>query len=152
MLLDTPDKPMTQVDFYIATDTRPEARERLCCRLAEKAWRAGRRVYIHTTSNAQAMRVDELLWIWRDGSFIPHALYPAGDGDPSPVLIGHRPAPPAENQVLINLADAPPPFAGRFARLLEPVAGGDEERARARQRFRWYREQGYTLDTHELER
>ena len=141
---------MLQVDFYIAPDTRPEARERLCCRLAEKAYRAGQRVYIHAASNAQAMRLDELLWTWRDGSFLPHALHPAVEGDPSPVLIGYRPEAPAENQVLINLADAPPPFADRFARLLEPVAGGDEERTRARHRFRSYRERGYTLNSHEL--
>ena len=141
---------MPQVDFYISPDNRPEARERLCCRLAEKAYRAGRRVYIHTASNAQAMRLDELLWTWRDGSFLPHALYPAAEGDPSPVLIGHRPEPPAENQVLINLADAPPPFAERFQRLLEPVAGDDHARTQARHRFRSYRERGYTLESHEL--
>lgn len=141
---------MTQVDFYIAPDTRPEARERLCCRLAEKAYRAGQRVYIHAATNAQAMRLDELLWTWRDGSFLPHALHPTGEGDPSPILIGHRPEAPAENQVLINLADEPPPFSDRFNRLLEPVAGSEEERAGARRRYRSYRQRGYTLNNHEL--
>ncbi|GAB6040046.1 DNA polymerase III subunit chi [Endothiovibrio diazotrophicus] len=141
---------MPQVDFYISPDQRPEARERLCCRLAEKAYRAGQRVYIHAASGAQARRLDELLWTWRDGSFLPHTLYPAGNGDPSPVLIGHRDDPPGENQVLINLADVPPPFARRFARLLEPVAGSDEERATARRRYRSYQQQGYTPGSHEV--
>ena len=141
---------MTQIDFYIAPDNRPEARERLCCRLAEKAYRAGGRIYIHADSAAQAARLDELLWTFRDGAFLPHALFPPTQGDPSPILIGHGGDAGRENDVLINLAAEPPPFLGRFRRVLEPVAGGDEERGRARARYRSYRDRGYTLNSHEL--
>jgi DNA polymerase-3 subunit chi len=52
--------------------------------------------------------------------------------------------------VLINLHDAPPPFFSRFERLAEVVGADEAGAAAARERFRFYRERGYELRTHNL--
>ena len=141
---------MTRVDFYVLGSEAPaEAVERTACRIAEKAFRAGHGVYLHVADEEAAGRLDELLWTFRAGSFVPHARW-RGEGEPEePVLVG-RIEPPAGPDVLVNLAPAVPPFFSRFARVAEIVGGGEAQRAAARERFRWYRERGYPLHTHEL--
>jgi DNA polymerase III subunit chi len=50
--------------------------------------------------------------------------------------------------VLINLHETPPPFFSRFERLAEIVS--EDGAAAARERFRFYRERGYELRTHNM--
>lgn len=140
---------MTQVDFYILANAAAGNRKVVACRLADKAYRGGHRVYVHTNSEDEAGELDELLWTFQAGSFVPHARYPVEQAPP-PVLIGHLEEPAVEPDVLINLSDALPRFFARFARVLEIVAPGDGPREQARERFRFYRERGYPLATHEL--
>ena len=65
---------MARIDFYVLAQTDERARQLLACKLAEKAWRLENSVYIHTKNAADAERLDELLWTFRDGSFVPHGL------------------------------------------------------------------------------
>ncbi len=70
-------------------------------------------------------RFDEMLWTFGDGSFVPHdTVTREGATCDAPVALttGPLPANPfidAEASVLINLADAVPPFFERFARVAE---------------------------------
>jgi len=50
--------------------------------------------------------------------------------------------------VLVNLHAEPPPFFSRFERLAE-IVGVDDVPA-GRERFRFYRERGYEMRTHDL--
>ncbi len=142
---------MTRVDFYIlAAGSGQEAAERTACRIAEKAFRQGHQVYLHVADGDAAERLDELLWTFRAGSFVPHARWPLPEGgEAPPVLIGAD-EPPAGPDVLVNLAPEVPGFFSRFLRVAEIVGGDEASRARARERYRWYRERGYPLHTHEL--
>lgn len=138
---------MTKVDFYIlATGSR----EHTACKLAEKAWSLGHRIYIHTASPAQARHMDELLWIFREGSFLPHEQYQAGREGDSPILVGSDEAPDTDSDVLINLTNEVPLFFSRFLRVAEVVGADDEARRTGRERFRFYRDRGYPLDNHQL--
>jgi DNA polymerase-3 subunit chi len=143
---------MTQVDFYLLKSDTAQGRWTLACRLAEKAYGQGRRVYLHTASEAESQYLDQLLWTFRDGSFLPHGLAERADPDRTPILIGHDEAPANEHDVLINLAPEVPAFFSRFERVAEPLdqdpAGLDAGRAR----FRFYRDRGYPLQHHELSR
>lgn len=139
---------MTRVDFYILADARPLGRERVACRLAEKAYQHDQKLYIHTDSGAQARSVDELLWTFRQHSFIPHACFTKGESEP--VLIGGSDEPPADRAILINLGAEVPRFFSRFERVMEIVDGAPERRADGRRRFRFYHDRGYPLNTHEL--
>ena len=64
---------MARVDFYILAQPDERERQLLACKLAEKAWRPDHSVYIHTRDPADAEHLYDLLWTFRDGSFVPHA-------------------------------------------------------------------------------
>lgn len=139
-----------RIDFYILSDDSPNARDQLSCRLAEKAWKAGHSVYLHTGSAPRAAELDELLWMFRDGSFVPHAR--AGDrpGPETPVVIGGDEAPPPGSAVLINLASAVPPFYAQFERVAEIVEPAGKGREHGRARYRFYRDQGLQPNSHHV--
>lgn len=141
---------MTRVDFYILQDSRADARHQFTCKLAEKAYKQGRKVYINTASDQQLKQLDELLWTFRDGSFLPHERYNAGELDEQPILLGHGIEPDGPDDVLVNLADDIPVFFSRFKRVAELVGGDDAQRESARDRYRFYKDRGYTLNTHKL--
>lgn len=140
---------MTRVDFYISNATHADNDLLTACRLADKAFRQGLRIYIHTSNAEQAARLDDLLWSFRDGSFVPHAIA-AENNATQPVIIGHATEPADMRELLINLADDIPNFFSRFERVAEVVNGRADLRDAARERFRFYRERGYALDSHEI--
>lgn len=141
---------MTRIDFYVLPDADAAERERFACRLADIAYRRGQRVYVHAQSPEQARRLDNLLWTFQAGSFVPHALYPPGDAGETPVLIGHEEAPEHDHEVLINLTPTVPSFFSRFERLAEVVNQDPSVKDAGRQRFRFYRDRGYALQTHTM--
>jgi DNA polymerase-3 subunit chi len=143
---------MTQVDFYILNDGQSGALPLFTCRLAEKAYRQGHQVYIHTGSDTQLRQLDELLWTFRDGSFLPHRIHEAESDIASdqPILLGRISDPQGPADVLLNLAEEVPAFFSRFNRVAELVGGADSQLAAARARYRFYKDRGYTLNTHNL--
>ena len=141
---------MTRVDFYILQDSQPNARHLFACKLTEKAYKQGHRVYINTASAEQLSQLDRLLWTFRDGSFLPHGCYGSGDPGEQPVLIGYAVEPEGCSDVLVNLANDIPAFFSHFDRVAELVGGDDAEREAARGRYRFYQDRGYTLNAHKL--
>jgi len=141
---------MTQVDFYILQDSRPGAQSLLACRLAEKAFKKGHQVFINTASGQQLKQLDDMLWTFRDGSFLPHGLYEENTDSTHPVLLGHAIEPEGSSDVLVNLSDDVPAFFSRFNRVAELVGGDERQRESARERYRFYKDRGYTLNTHKL--
>lgn len=139
---------MTQVDFYIVPGDSPEDRLRFACRLTDKAYRLGNRVFIHTESAEQTRLLDDLLWTFQQNSFVPHGLYQ--DAADTPVLLGHDAEPDASSQVLINLAAEVPLFFSRFERVAELVNEDAGTRRAGRSRYGFYKERGYPLRTHEI--
>ncbi len=143
---------MTRIDFYVLQAAAADAKARFICKLADKAYRNGHRVYILTPDAAAAQHLDELLWTFHPGSFVPHGLHLSGKEleDDAPVLIGHQEPPEQHHEVLISLSPQVPPFFSRFERLVECVGTDDADKAQSRERFRFYRERGYALETHHV--
>lgn len=141
---------MTQVDFYILQESAPDARQLFACRLTEKAYKQGHQVYINTESAPQLKQLDDLLWTFRAGSFLPHAVYADSQDADQPILLGHALEPDGPADVMLNLDSAVPPWFGRFQRVAELVGGDEAARAAARERYRFYQDRGYTLNTHKL--
>jgi DNA polymerase-3 subunit chi len=54
------------------------------------------------------------------------------------------------DEVLLNLRPEWPPFFSRFQRLIEIVSLDERDRVDARERFRFYRERGSEIRTHDL--
>jgi DNA polymerase III subunit chi len=136
---------VTQVDFYILSNRN---RLQFICQLAEKVFGLGHRIFIHTESGQDARELDDLMWVFRDRSFLPHSL--TGTDADSPIQIGDGVEPVGDFQVLVNLAAAVPSFFSRFDRVAEVVDKDEQCRAQGRERFRFYKDRGYPLETHTL--
>lgn len=143
---------MTRVDFYVLPEADDVGPVLLVCRLCEKASAAGKKVYVHGDETALLDDIDSALWSYRQNGFLAHERLDAqGNCSPlAPVALGAQAPPPSHQDILINIADDVPTFFSTFERVLEPVFGDDDQRARARGRFGFYRERGYPLQTHKL--
>lgn len=95
--------------------------------------------------------MDELLWTFRDVSFVPHAVAGETDANSVSVVVGHAETPPDEHEVLVNLSHPVPLFFSRFERVVEIVGADAEAKTAARERFRFYKERGYPLESHNID-
>ena len=140
-----------RIDFYVLPDAPENGRALLACRLADKAYSLGHTVYLLMSSEAQAAALDDWLWTFRQDSFVPHERYPLLAGsEGSPVLIGVVSPAEVNAQVLINCTDAFPEGFERFERVVELVDQRPEVLAQSRERFKQYRERGFTPESHKL--
>ena len=142
---------MARVDFYLLKQTGLPSRQSFACRLAEKAYRLENTVHIHVGDRAGAERLDKLLWTFRDGSFVPHhTISASGSQQDSPVTIGCGEVDVPQRDLLINLSDEVPAFAKAFPRVAELVTSDEDCKQLSRKRFAEYRDQGHTLETHNV--
>jgi DNA polymerase III subunit chi len=145
---------MTRIDFYILPEGAkpPEGAAMTACKLCDKAVAAGNRVYIHAPRAEMAQTLDSLLWSFRQGGFISHERYTgAALAEPVPaVLIGEAEPPASHQAVMINLSNQAPSFFSTFERVLEIVDGDTAQRAQSRERYKYYRDRGYELASHNL--
>lgn len=142
---------MARIDFYVLGQSGEQARQLFACRLAEKAYKLKHTVHIHAGDETTAGRVDDLLWTFRDGSFVPHELVRSGNEAPrAPVTVGYDPGHAPSRDLLINLDDAIPACAGAFPRVAELVTSDEESRQKSRKRFVAYRDEGHELETHNV--
>lgn len=137
---------MTQIDFYAQAEDKLQT----ACRLVSKARSMGMRVTVFCPDRELASRLDRLLWTIPATGFIPHCR----PGDPqaplTPVLIDEKGDTQAHDEVLINLHSDRPAGFSRFQRLAEIVGKDEEDRAAARNRYKFYRDRGYSIRTHDL--
>lgn len=149
--------PVTRVDFYILSGAPAEGTNRVAdpvitaCKLCDKASAAGGRVYVYAPDAATADALDSVLWSFRQGSFIGHERLGGTLEEPLPaVLIGDAEPPMSYQHIMINLGLEVPPFFSRFERVLEIVDTDATAKAKSRERYKFYRDRGYELATHNL--
>lgn len=143
---------MTRVDFYLNPTPHQHQTLTTACRLSKKAARRGQQVLIHTVDATQTQEIDQLLWTFQSDSFIPHRVI---DKNSLPqhhdvILIAHDHAPECKHEIMINLTHDIPAFFSRFERVAEIVSSDETARQQARHRFKFYRDRGYTLNTHNI--
>lgn len=141
---------MTQVDFYILPSADPAARLDFACKLTEKAWRLGHKVYLHCSDAAQRDDLDARFWRFRGEVFLPHG--DAESDHDAAVVLGLGDDSGEHSDLLVNLDLSIPAFFKRFARVAEVVVEDPAIRLAARESFRSYREQGYPPQDHRLQR
>ena len=138
-----------RIDFYVLETANLSGRLFFACRLAEKAYGLEHSVYAHTGSDDLARQLDEMLWTFRQSSFVPHEILGA-EAPRAPVTIGTGNAAAENGELLINLAGQVPAFAKQFARIAEIIDADPQQRAAGRERFRQYREMGFEPVTHNI--
>jgi len=142
---------MSRIDFYVLPDSGAAARQRFACRLAEKAYSLKNSVHIRVADRQAADQLDDLLWTFRDGSFVPHEqISTAATDAESPVTIGFGGGDSRDCDLLINLTESVPENTATFPRVAEIVTADAPSRQTSRERFASYRDAGHSLDTHKL--
>ena len=137
---------MTQIDFYTQVDDKLQT----ACRLAAKARSHGLRVTLLCPDREAAVRLDRMLWTVPATGFLPHCRSDDRLAPLTPVLIDATGDNPLHDEVLINLHSEWPASFSRFQRLAEIVSTDDADRAGARERYKFYRDRGYVIRTHDL--
>mgnify|MGYP000033795048 FL=1 len=140
---------MTRVDFYILPDNYPQSPLFYASRLIEKVYRLGHGIYVHLENEQDTQYLNEQLWQFTPESFVPHEIVGQQQSD-APVLLGFGDEPQHHGNVMINLSGNIPNFFSRFERVAEIVPGNKEMRTKSRENFRFYKERGYPLHTHNI--
>lgn len=144
---------MTGIDFYVLEKTRSD-RQLVACQICEKAYKHQHRVYLLVDSEKEISLLDDRLWSFRSGSFVPHAPFLNSEGNISgcdnevPVLVGQLPAPESHRDVLVNLGSHLPKGYQCFSRVIEIIDVSIREAGR--QRFRLYQKDGFPIKIHKL--
>lgn len=138
-----------KVDFFILNTQSAMKAWHFTCQLIEKEYLAEKSLYVQMCSEDDAARMDSLLWTFKDISFIPHVIYQDSGLSQitAKVAIGFEKVLNKTYDVLINLSKEIPPFYKQFSYIIEIVFAEPEVQQFARERFRYYREQGLTLNT-----
>jgi len=137
---------MTTIDFYFNAEDRVQ----VACRLAGKAAAQKKRLLIFAPEPELAQRVDRMLWTWPAIGFVPHCLADDALAGETPVLISTDAGAGSSCELLLNLSRDCPPLFERFDRLLEIVSLEDDDRRAGRVRFKFYRDRGYAIQSHDL--
>jgi len=143
---------MAEVSFYLLSSALLQERYLFACKLIEKAYRNGQFCYILTDDDQQSQLLDDLLWTFRAGSFIPHEIYtgsaPISD---KVVLIGTVKAPEQSQALLFNLSSKYPEDISKTKRILEILDNCEVTKAAARNRYRQYQQAGLNVTTHNID-
>lgn len=140
---------MTRIDFYL----NAESKLNLACRLALKALKQRIRTIIHAPEESVARDIDRLMWVAPSTGFVPHCWESSRLAQDTPIVIARSDESHVAGILLLNLGSEAPRFFSRFDRMIEIVARDDEQdKAAARARFRFYRDRGYELVHHDMEK
>lgn len=142
---------MPRVDFYILSDADEDRRQVYLCRVVDKAYRLGHRVWIHAPAEAHAAALDERLWTFSQESFVAHDRAGADGTGATRVVIGDSAEADEDRVLLVNEDTEVPASAHQFDRIAEIVNSDGPVRRRGRAHFQYYRDQGFELHYHRID-
>jgi len=142
---------MPQISFYLVPSASVEERLLFACKLLEKAFRNRQACYALMDTENQGEMLDQMLWTFRAGSFIPHQMYHGKPPHPAnAVVIGTLPAPQGWRHVLVNLSSKLPETWDEHEKILEILHDDGTTKDLGRQRYRFYQKSGFDITTHKL--
>jgi DNA polymerase-3 subunit chi len=145
---------MTESIFYILNSSQPRERYIVACKITEKAYKLGKRVFILTSTAEESQALDNLLWSFKQGSFIPHEIVDntqqqTTEALPNAVLIGSNTSTTSAT-ILINLSTELPDNMDRFERIVEIIDQDVQIKQAGRQRYKAYQSNNFQLKTNKL--
>ncbi|MEM7304231.1 MAG: DNA polymerase III subunit chi [Pseudomonadota bacterium] len=143
---------MTQIDFYVVEDSAHDAWLRYACRLIEKAYTMGMHIHVNTADESMTLQMDDLLWTFRDRSFIPHQQT-CEQNELCAVTLNHEAPKDSEKdtrEVLVNLSSEVPENYQKYTRIVEIFASNDVMKQSARNRYKFYKNNGEEPTHHQV--
>jgi DNA polymerase III subunit chi len=138
---------LTRIDFY----RYAQDKVRFACRLAATAYDKSSRVVVYSPDREVLGEFDRTLWTYQSTRFVPHCFVDSGLAAETPVILATSGDALPHHDVLLNLSDEWPPFFASFDRLLEIVGAEEEDKARARARYSFYKERGYEIQVNSID-
>lgn len=115
-----------------------------------QASKEGTRVLVYVPTSERREQLDRLLWTHPATGFTPHCRAEDTLAAETPIVLASGIENPLHDGCLLNLSDEIPPGFSRFQQLIEIVSVDDADRLPGRERFRFYRERGYPLETRDI--
>ncbi|SPJ16555.1 putative DNA polymerase III subunit chi [Burkholderiales bacterium] len=123
------------------------------CRVVRKARSADKTVLVFSRDDERLSRLDLALWTFSALDFLPHVGLPSPLAAATPIWLSPT-QPDGQRDLLLLLDDEPAPqfktWFPRFERVIDVVSTDPADRARARTRFKTYRDAGFTPVAHEI--
>lgn len=138
---------VSSVEFYLCEEPSINECFRRALQITEKFYLDQKKVFIYVNTFETASQLNDLLWTFHDTSFLPHEIYKEASAPSTTIAIGYLSTAPHNWDILINLSDTVPPFYSKFKRISEFVPSGEIFKTRARERYKFYKEQGFNLQT-----
>lgn len=132
---------MTRVEFFFNVPDKFAKVVELCDRAVTK----GRQLTIFTQGAAMSAELEQLLWQQSATSFLPSAQSGQEASLDAPIILDADGKSLIQDDILINLQLEYPPFFSRFRYLVELVGVDEADKARARSRYKFYRDRGYSI-------
>jgi DNA polymerase-3 subunit chi len=137
---------MTRIDFYFNV----EDKFRQVAELARLALGKQRQLFIYIPDASVSAQLESVLWSHPPTGFLPNCHSDHVLGPETPIVIDWQGQNLLHDDILINLTPEHPPFFSRFKGLIEVVGMEDDDRNAARSRFRFYRDRGYEIKSHDV--
>ena len=118
--------------------------------ICAKALAQGHQITVISQDDALSSHLQQQLWQHSATSFLPSARPAEAIRQGSPIVLGLDGETLLQDDILINLQTAHPPFFGRFRLLVELVGTEDADKIAARVRFRFYRDRGYEVKSMDM--
>ena len=156
-----------QVDFYVLDNGNRQDKLHYACRITQKAYDQGLKVFVQSDDPDLSEQMNGLLWTFSRESFIPHRIrdtealswldYPVQIGSLQIDKSRHGKQHTGDGQfsagfadVVVNLADMLSDEMFGFSRIVDLVSGEQNDRLAGRERFQNYRNKGHEPNTHKL--
>lgn len=144
---------MRTVTFY----THVHNRLSFVFKLVKTVYEKGEPLLVWLPDDALLQQLDHQLWSLVPESFLPHELVApvlaTGQTEFAPILLGAEqdvPDRPDFPTVILNLSEAYIHEVVHYQRVLEIVGPDEEDLGAARDRFKAYREAGFTIEHHNM--
>ncbi|HZV53347.1 MAG TPA: DNA polymerase III subunit chi [Rhodocyclaceae bacterium] len=137
---------MTRIQFLHGAPDRLAA----AAAWLRQAWQDRQTVLVYVPVRQTAEQLDRLLWSQPATGFLPHCGAESSLAAETPILLTGDLDQLPHDRCLLNLGDELPPGFSRFEELVEIVSTADADRLPARERFKFYRERGYALESRDI--
>jgi DNA polymerase III subunit chi len=132
---------MTRIDFYFNVSNK----SKLLAELVQSALNKRRLVTVFAEDAVKAGEISVSLWQHEATSFMPNVLVNDDLAAQTPIVIHWQQEALLQDDMLINLTQAEPSFFSRFTNLVELVGDEEQDKMRARERYKFYRDRGYDI-------
>ncbi len=145
---------MVEVSFYILPTSDEATREKLLLKIIEKAYQAKEPTFFYSDNRALIQALDRKLWEVPQVEFLPHTIIDQAEdiNEFDFIYLSDQTWPLPNRSLFINLHHTVPEVVkkGEYPRIFEVITQDPQVLEESRNRYRLYRDLGFSLKTHKL--